>query len=350
MARPQQNEEIRRFLLERAEVEGTALIPAAMAKFGISRPTVSRYLRRLGDADLLSAEGPPRRRRYSLIVRLMAKAELPLVDVNDENELWRQLVAPQVGDLPRNIVDILQHGATEMINNAIDHSEAKTLKIEYGRTALTSVLTIQDDGVGVFEKIRRDCKYDDARHALLELSKGKLTTAPDKHTGEGLFFTSRMFNQFILDSRGLAFIRSLDEDGASWLLEVDHLASPIAGTRVVMEIRHDAKQMIAAIFRQFEDADDPHDFVKTHVPVRLARYGDEQLVSRSQAKRVLARFERFTEVMLDFEDVPRIGQAFADEIFRVFANAHPGVTIVPINMTPDVERMYRRALAHEPHG
>lgn len=62
-------------------------------------------------------------------------------------------------------------------------------------------------------------------------------------------------------------------------------------------------------------------------------------MSRSQARRVLARFNRFQEVMLDFKGVPRIGQAFADEIFRVFKNEHPEVAIYPVRTTPDVQAM-----------
>ena len=34
-----------------------------------------------------------------------------------------------------------------------------------------------------------------------------------------------------------------------------------------------------------------------------------------------------------------IGQAFADEIFRVFKNTHPDVHLTPINCTPLVKRM-----------
>ncbi|MEE8469856.1 MAG: STAS-like domain-containing protein, partial [Dehalococcoidia bacterium] len=64
--------------------------------------------------------------------------------------------------------------------------------------------------------------------------------------------------------------------------------------------------------------------------------------SRSQAKRVLARFDRFKEIMLDFDQVEFIGQAFADEIFRVFKNAHPDIKIFPIGANEDVEKMIER--------
>ena len=84
-------------------------------------------------------------------------------------------------------------------------------------------------------------------------------------------------------------------------------------------------------------------FTRTHVAVRLLRIGKESLVSRSQAKRLLARFDRFGEVVLDFDGIDSIGQAFADEIFRVFQNEHPEVRLIPVNETPEVARMIRRA-------
>lgn len=95
-----------------------------------------------------------------------------------------------------------------------------------------------------------------------------------------------------------------------------------------------------------EDADlDEYTFDKTVVPVRLAQHEGEKLVSRSQAKRLAHRFERFKRVVLDFEGVDEIGQAFADELFRVFAAAHPDVRLTPINTAPRVADMVRRALS-----
>lgn len=45
----------------------------------------------------------------------------------------------------------------------------------------------------------------------------------------------------------------------------------------------------------------------------------------------------------DFGEVTDIGQAFADEIFRVFANAHPEMELIAIQAVPDVRQMIRRA-------
>ena len=73
------------------------------------------------------------------------------------------------------------------------------------------------------------------------------------------------------------------------------------------------------VFDAFTDPEE-YSFDKTVVPLRLAQYEGEKLVSRSQAKRVANRFERFKRVELDFAGVSEIGQAFADELFRVFAS------------------------------
>ena len=85
------------------------------------------------------------------------------------------------------------------------------------------------------------------------------------------------------------------------------------------------------------------------MPVRLAAHEGEKLVSRSQAKRLTIRFERFRHVILDFSGVQEIGQAFADEVFRVFRAAHPDIIMVPVHMTAAVKGMVSRALSREPH-
>ena len=70
-------------------------------------------------------------------------------------------------------------------------------------------------------------------------------------------------------------------------------------------------------------------------------------MTRSQAKRVLSRFERFREVLFDFKGVTSIGQAFADEIFRVFKQSHPEVVVLAINTTSEVDKMISRAKSAE---
>ena len=110
-----------------------------------------------------------------------------------------------------------------------------------------------------------------------------------------------------------------------------------------MVIATDTDRNLKDLFDRFSPPDAEMEFERTHVPVSLACFGTEQLVSRSQAKRVLARFDRFREVMLDFEGVDWIGPAFADEIFRVYRKAHPEIELIAINTSDDMIKMIERA-------
>ena len=114
-----------------------------------------------------------------------------------------------------------------------------------------------------------------------------------------------------------------------------------------MEIAPDSTRTVKEVLDRYTSLGDDYLFTITHVPVGLARYGDENLVSRSQAKRLMARVERFREVVLNFSGVNTIGQAFADEIFRVFQQQYPNVTLRWFNANQEVEGMIRRAIARE---
>ena len=86
-------------------------------------------------------------------------------------------------------------------------------------------------------------------------------------------------------------------------------------------------------------------FNKTKITVHLAKdYLGHDFVSRSLAKRILMNVEKFKVIVLDFENIDNIGQGFADEVFRVFKNKNPDITIVPINMNEEIEFMINRAM------
>ena len=61
--------------------------------------------------------------------------------------------------------------------------------------------------------------------------------------------------------------------------------------------------------------------------------------------------EKFKTIVLDFAAVTDVGQAFADEVFRVFQNEYPDIKIVHLNTSKDVEEMIKRAIAErKSHG
>lgn len=333
MNKPQKKtNEIRQFILENVEDHPTDITAFVSVKFGISRQASHRHVKKLVQDSLLIPHGATRNRTYDVKPLINFYKDLPLKGL-EEDKVWRQSILPLMANVPPNVLQICHHGFTEMVNNAIDHSEGTSLKIFVLRTYKLIELQISDNGVGIFNKIYREFNLDDPLHAILELSKGKLTTDPAHHSGEGIFFTSRIFDRCTIISGKLSFAH-LESDN-DWLLENNEVV--FSGTLVDLRISLRSKRTTQQVFDKFT-ADD-FSFTKTHVPVFLARYGNENLVSRSQAKRLLARFERFKEIILDFDNVESIGQAFADEIFRVFTSQNPNIHLIPINTNGQVKKM-----------
>ena len=128
---------------------------------------------------------------------------------------------------------------------------------------------------------------------------------------------------------------------------IDNSNIPVdeVGTIVRMAIKRSSDRKIEDVFGKFTAGPEEFQFNKTVIPVRLAQYGNEKLVSRSQAKRLLVRVEKFQNVIFDFDGVDAIGQAFADEIFRVYARKNPEITLLPTNMKTGVKKMINRALS-----
>jgi hypothetical protein len=226
----------------------------------------------------------------------------------------------------------------EMINNAVEHSEGTEGTIQVRQTAADVSFLLQDNGVGIFNKIQRDLHLGEKRQAILELSKGKLTTDPSRHTGEGIFFVSRMFDRFVVFSEGLFFSPNQMSDQ-----EISRFQNSGKGTGVSMGISTRSKRKTRDVFGRYAlEEDDDLAFSRTDVPVSLARFEGDHLVSRSQARRLLDRLRNFQKITLDFAGIDSIGQAFADEVFRVYARNNPGIEISTVNTNVDIDRMIRR--------
>lgn len=330
--------EIREFLLDSIPLHPKDVAARASERFGITRQAVNHHMQGLVKEGLVSTQGNTRQRSYGLVT-LTSNTFVAQLEGLTEDRFWRQEVAPLLTGLRENVFSIWQYGLTEMVNNAVDHSGGTRVTVTVESTAATTTLWIADDGIGIFRKIRTELGLEDERHAILELSKGKLTTDPQRHTGEGIFFTSRMFDDYVILSGGVYFSHKTGEE-EDWILERER---PGEGTTVVMSLRNRSDRTVKQIFEKYTASPKDFGFNRTIVPVRLAKHGAEQLVSRSQAKRLLARFERFKVVILDFAGIDEIGQAFADEIFRVYSLQHPEVRIVPANTGPEVKRSIRRA-------
>jgi anti-sigma regulatory factor (Ser/Thr protein kinase) len=329
---------IQNFILRKIGEGDKNLVRTASAFFGVSRQAINRHLQSFIKAGLILASGKTKSRRYSLAVLQEKKFSVNITPDLQEDKIWREDIRPLLGAIPDNVLSICQYGVTEILNNAIDHSDGTEVTINFISYPIKLIFVITDNGVGIFNKIKTKLHLDDDRHALLELTKGKLTSDPTRHSGEGIFFTSRVFDFFCIDSGRLCFTHT--PQNREFLLDT---REEFPGTRVVMEIDPAAARTLKEIFDTYASEKDDYGFVKTIIPVFLAQYGHENLISRSQAKRLLTRFDRFKEVILDFAKVEMIGQAFADEIFRVFQQDYPDINITWMNANQDVENMIRRA-------
>lgn len=332
-------EDVRRFILEHVEAHPGDIAKRAAEKFGVTRQAVNRHLKRLTSEGSLTETGHTRSRTYKVRPLLAWLQAYEIKPGLAEDVVWQEDVREVLGPLPDNVLNIWHYGFTEMFNNAIDHSGGTEVIVEIKKTAVSTQMLVYDNGVGIFKKIQAALGLLDERHAILELSKGKLTTDPKNHTGEGIFFTSRVFDSFDILSGGVYFTHKFGnlED---WIMEKDHGH----GTAVFMDLHNHTARTTRKIFDQFSSGDD-YGFNKTIVPVSLAKYGPDGLISRSQAKRLLARVELFRVVIFDFQGIEEIGQAFADEIFRVFANQHPEIEMKYVNAHANVAKMILRALA-----
>ncbi|MBV5328973.1 MAG: DUF4325 domain-containing protein [Chlorobium sp.] len=330
--------EIRNYMLTACRDRSLNVAAETARHFKISRQAASRHLHALEEAGLVRSEGAKNVKKSTLIPLKKTSWTFRLAGLK-EDVVWLESIAPLIADLPGNVREMWQFGATEMINNALDHSEGLNLSMYFSRNAIDCELTITDDGEGIFHRIQRLTGLYDARESILELAKGKLTTDPQNHSGEGIFFTSRAFDSFAIISRNLYFTHQTEKD--DWLIDID---SDTPGTSIYLRLSNTCPRTMKEIYDEYSEPDE-YAFNKTRVPVKLARYEEEKLVSRSQAKRLVSRFEKFSTVILDFEDVEEIGQAFADEIFRVFASNHPEVKLITAHATDAVNKMILRALA-----
>lgn len=329
---------IRRFLLNAIKAGDSDYMPHCMDTFDLTRQAVHRHLSELVNSGFLKASGNTRGRIYSLGPVRSHSKQLKLEGLRESDVYMREFGFVFTG-LPRELEDICHYGFTEILNNAIDHSGGELVDITVDRNLDSIRIEIKDDGEGIFRHIARIMQLNDPRESILELSKGKLTTDPENHSGQGIFFTSRAFDNFFIASGNLVFTH--DDGEFDFLLHVD---DDHYGTKVILELFMSNTRTLKDVFDEFTDTEDDLAFNKTVVPVKLALYEGEQLISRSQAKRILNRVEKFKTVILDFQDVTLIGQGFADEVFRVFAARNPQIKLIAVNHNENIGRSIKAAL------
>lgn len=195
---------------------------------------------------------------------------------------------------------------------------------------------ITDDGIGIFKKIKEHFGYSTLDEAICELFKGKLTTDSANHSGEGIFFSSKMMDDYFIVSSGKIFTSNKYDN--SKIISIAE--SNTKGTCVIMSLSNFTHKTPKEVFDLYADMEGG--FIKTKIP--LKNVFDSSPVSRSQAKRICNRLEKFKEVVLDFDGVQWMGQGFAHQLFVVFANQHPDIRLIPINMNEDITKMHSHVI------
>ena len=230
---------------------------------------------------------------------------------------------------------VFHYAFTEILNNSIDHSGGSTAHVRVWSDPIA--FEIADNGVGAFERLRTGLGLDTDEDAVFELTKGKATSDPANHTGQGIFFTSKVLDVFRLEANGLMW--TVDNNLSDQALGASDFGQ---GTRATGVFSKTSSRKLADVFAVYTNEE--FAFARTSPSIKLLEMGTS-FVSRSEAKLLLARLDAFETVELDFDGIQSIGQGFADEVFRVWPTVHPGTKIVPTNMNPGVEFMVRRGLA-----
>lgn len=311
---------------------GDSLPAHLMQRLGISRRRASGLLRKLVAAQWLCSHGTPRRPRYSpgalrQVVQRYALAGL------QEDLPWRRDFAPCFA-LPPAVQRMAQHAFTELLNNAIDHSGGTQVTVSMRQTPLQLQLLVSDDGCGLFERIAQSFDITDPQLAMLELSKGKLTSAPDRHSGHGLYFSARLADVFDIHANTTAF------QCRAWENRPWRSGRPVTrqGTSIYLAIQLDTTRTLDAVLRA-HSLEGGYAFDRTEVPLHLLGGSTQALASRADARRVAARLNGFRRAELNFEGVQDIGHGFADELFRVFQRDNPALMLVPVGMNRGVQAM-----------
>ena len=331
-------------LEKRGEVRSADIVKTAKC----SRAYANRYFQALRDEGRIVLIGKANKARYvpatESAVKRAKQHEFCTHRILENNNLQEHAVLNQIKvdtvifqGLPENLAAILDYAFTEMLNNAIEHSNSEKIEITMEKSRFNISFQVIDKGIGIFNNICAKRGLPGSLAAIQDLLKGKQSTAPDSHSGEGIFFTSRIADMLIIQSgrKKLIFNNLLND------IFIKDIRT-VAGTKVSFSISRSSQKQLNSVFEEFTDS--AFEFTKTEVKVRLYK-AEVKYVSRSQARRLLTGLEKFSKIILDFSRLDMIGQGFADEIYRIWAAQYPDKKIEHINANENIELMINRAIA-----
>ena len=326
-----------RYLLEQINLDEADYAKKTTRAFALSSSTVYNYVAQLLKAGEL-VRNPNTASGFALPLATKTFT-FSTAQKLSEDIVFSAHIRPLLADLPKNVLDIWYYCFTEMMNNAIEHSAAKKIVCKVERNKLMTAIAISDDGIGIFRNIRNyilETTGEDVpeQECPAYLFAGRFTTAKERHSGEGVFFTSHMLDQFVILSSGVAFARN-DFSDVQRIIPGNRKS----GTTVLMLLSNATAKTAEEVFNRFSDAD--NGFNKTEIPMAHL-FPNGYPVSRSEARRLFSMISKFQEVTLDFTNVENLGQAFVHEFFLILAPQNPSQSITLKGVSPRVAAMISR--------
>ena len=329
-------EQIFQYLLKLISANDAQLVSKTLEAFSgeISKSSIYNYLNELCDNGIIKKNGTS----YELVNEIKF-----FTYSNDgflgEDRIFEKDIEPLISSFPRNVFSAWRYAFTEMMNNAIEHSEASKISVMFSKNALKTAIIISDNGKGIFNNIREYVKREKGEELTLKecatlLFAGKFTTAKSMHSGEGIFFTSHLMDLFRIISEQVVFSRDNFSDTNFEIESFDEQR-----TTVIMELDNNSKKTTREVFNRFSDIDEG--FIKTQIPIAHIFSGAGP-VSRSEARRLGELITSFKEIDLDFINVEELGQAFVHELFVVWQRNNPNIKLNVLNACDDVDFMIRR--------
>lgn len=337
-------------LIKNKAKSGKVTVAEIVKTTGFSRAYVHRFFQKLKEKGELAQIGNANRAQYVLAEKEKIKAAKKSIlsfDRTFKNKNLREdevvrIIKKETGifdEIGENTRHILDYAFTEMLNNAVEHSGSADIKTTMKKDGEIIKFEVIDWGVGIFEKLIHMRHLVNVEEAIQDLLKGKQTTDPESHSGEGIFFTRRIAKTFsIRSSNKKLFFNNVIDDFTIVTIK------PLIGTRITFTIDVRSRKKLRDIFSNYEG--EQFEFGTTEVVVRLYKEGSGDFISRSQARRLVYGLEKFKKIIVDFDNVRAVGQGFIDEIFRVWQARNPDIKIIVQNANDDIDFMVKRVTSN----
>ncbi len=330
--------DLRLTLLGLIERHGAINCTEISEQTGYTRQTVHRYLRSMVDAGELAVSGRARATRYFL-----PKFPPGLLQINlgefDTDEIWAtaepKLLPSSASPAARGLARFC---FGELLSNASTHSAGASATLHCQSLPDLIRFELADTGLGLFTRVREKLKLASDLDALVELSKSPLTTMPATHFGRGLFVVAAACQRFHIVANGLRWTQD-NIRGDQLLSQIER----VPGTRVGCEIDPASEAEAQQLLRERAASSSPLSATGRVALLVLNQQGTGNFVSRAEAQSLMRGMEQLREVRLDFTGVEGVGSGFAEEIFAVWAAAHPKVRIRVLNANPVVQRVIDHA-------